>query len=111
MIMHKITVFLSHTIAAGAGVWRQVHGSAWTIDGVGRSTTYPQPWLEGWKIWEIPVGWGDALHVLKGQVQPNPTTQVFTIDTNGTATIEKYGHIIERRIDNKVFKDGVLQNP
>ena len=102
---------LSHTVAAGAGVWRQVHGSAWAIDGVGRRTTYPQLWSNGWKTWEIPVGWGDAQHVLKGRLVPNPTTQIFTISSNGTATVEKYGHVIERRIDNKVFKDGVLQNP
>ena len=102
---------LSHSVAAGAGEWHQVRGNAWAIDGVGRRTIYPQPWSDGWKEWEIPVGWGDLHHTLKGQMFPNPTTQRFTLSADGTATVRKYGHIIERRINNNVYKDGVLQNP
>ena len=100
---------MSHSESARAGVWIQVHGDEWAADRAERSTTYPQPWIEGWKEWQIPVGWGDLNHTLKGRIQPNPTTQLFTIAPDGTATIRKYNHTIERRIDNSVYLDGVYQ--
>ena len=100
---------LSHNVDAGAGRWLQVHGSEWTMDAVGRRTAYPPPWSDGWKEWDIPVGWGDALHVLKGRFVPDPTSQLFTLDAEGTASIIKYGHVIERRTNNVVYVDGVLQ--
>lgn len=101
---------LSHNANAGAGEWVQVHGDEWTMDRVGRSTSYPEPWSSGWKEWRIPVGWGDYLKTLKGRILPSPTTQVFTVAEDGTATVSKYGHTIERRTDNKVILDGVPQN-
>ena len=101
---------LSHNANAGAGEWVQVHGDEWTMDRVGRSTSYPEPWSSGRKEWRIPVGWGDYLKTLKGRILPSPTTQVFTVEEDGTATVSKYGHTIERRTDNKVFLDGVPQN-
>lgn len=104
------TGVLSHSESAGAGKWIQVHGDEWAADGVGRKTTYPQPWLSGWKEWQIPIGWGDISHTLKGRITPNPTSQRFTIENNGTSTIRKYNHIIERRINNEVYLDGSLQN-
>ena len=100
---------LSHTLAAGAGVWTQVHGSEWALDRVGRRTVYPQPWVHGWKEWPIPVGWGDLFHSLKGQCQPNPTVQRFSIEADGSAKVSKYGHVIERRTNNDVYLDDVLQ--
>ena len=101
---------LSHNENAGAGEWSQVHGDEWTMDRAGRSTPYPEPWSAGRKEWRIPVGWGDYQKQLKGRIQPQPTTQVFTIQEDGTATVSKYGHVIERHTNNDVYLDGVLQN-
>lgn len=101
---------MSHSEDALAGVWTQVHGDEWTADRVERHTAYPQPWVYGWKEWSVPVGWGDLSHTIKGQINPDPTTQRFEIEANGTSRIFKYNHVIERRINNDVYLDGVLQN-
>ena len=102
---------LSHSMAAGAGVWSAVkHDSSWTADRACRVTPYPQPWSSGMKEWRIPVGWGDYNGNIKGRITPNPTTQLFTIDSAGTATIRKYNHEIRRTINNDVWLDGVLQD-
>ena len=101
---------LSHTRAAGAGQWGAVRSdTSWMADRAGRRTPYPQPWAEGFKEWRIPVGWGDYNCNLKGRILPNPTTQLFTIDSSGTATIRKYNHEIRRSIDNRIWLDNVLQ--
>ena len=68
------------------------------------------PWSSGWKVWSIPVGWGDGLLQLRGQVLPAPTTQRFEIDGNGVMSIRKYGHEIIRAPDNRVWVDGVQRN-
>lgn len=47
---------------------------------------------------------------IKGRITPNPTTQLFTIDSSGTATIRKYNHEIRRAINNDVWLDDVLQD-
>jgi hypothetical protein len=100
--------FLSHSVSAGAGKWIQVHGDEWAVDYAGRRTAYPKPWEEGCKEWDIPIGWGDVLGNIKGQIYPVPTKQRFTIATDGSATVEKYGNIIERQINNNVYLNGVL---
>jgi hypothetical protein len=102
---------LSHTKGAGAEEWGRVFSDAsWMADRVSRATAYPKPWTEGWKEWRIPVGWGDFQYNLKGRITPDPTTQLFTIDSTGTATIRKYGHEIKRTVANRVWIDNVLQN-
>ena len=101
---------LSHTRAARAGIWSAVRlDTSWVVDKASRETPYPQPWSDGMKEWRIPVGWGDYNGNVKGQVLPNPTTQLFTIDSSGTATIRKYNHEIRRATNNDVWLDGVLQ--
>ncbi len=101
---------LSHSRAARAGVWSAVrYDASWVADKASRETPYPQPWSDGVKEWRIPVGWGDYNGNIKGQIVPNPTTQLFTIDSSGMATIRKYNHEIRRAINNDVWLDGVLQ--
>ena len=56
----------------------------------------------GYKVWDIPVGWGDGSDV-KGRIAPNPTRQEFWIDSEGTVTIRKYQHEIMRMIYGHVF--------
>jgi hypothetical protein len=53
---------------------------------------------------------GDGLKNLKGEISPMPTKQRFTISEDGSSSVEKYGNKIERRIDNRVYLNGVLQN-
>jgi hypothetical protein len=53
-------------------------------------------------------GWAHVLGNIKGQIYPVPTKQRFTIATDGSATVEKYGNIIERQINNNVYLNGVL---
>ena len=102
---------LSHSVAAGAGVWGPVFlDGSWKADRVGRSTPYPKSWSDGWKEWRIPVGWGDYLKNIKGTIVPNPTTQEFIIDSSGTSIIRKYKHEIKRTINNRVWIDNILQN-
>jgi len=102
---------LSHTVAAGAGRWGAVRSdTSWMADKASRETAYPQPWSVGWKEWRIPIGWGDYLGNVRGTISPNPTTELFTIDSNGTATIRKFGHEIKRTVDNRVWLDETLQN-
>ena len=45
-----------------------------------------------------------------GSISPNPTTQTFIIDTNGTVRVLKYGHEIKRSTDGKVWLDGLRVN-
>ena len=102
---------LSHSTAARAGVWSSVrYDTSWMADRACRETPYPQPWSAGTKEWRIPVGWGDYNGNIKGRITPNPTTQLFTIDSSGTATIRKYNHEIRRAINNDVWLDDVLQD-
>ena len=101
---------LSHSRAARAGIWSAVRlDTSWVVDKASRETPYPQPWSDGMKEWRIPVGWGDYNGNVKGQVLPNPTTQLFTIDSSGMVTIRKYNHEIRRATNNDVWLDGVLQ--
>ena len=102
----------SHTAGAGAGIWTCVSsGNIWTGDRVGTGRTFPPPWSDGWKEWDIPVGWGTyegGGYRIKGTSQTCPTTQRFEIDSQGTVTIRKFSHSIRRTIDNKIWLDGVL---
>ena len=101
----------SHSFAAGAGRWYQIKSQGrWCADGVGTDRTIQPPWSSGWKVWSIPVGWGDSLLQLRGQVMPVPTTQRFEIDGNGVMSVRKYGHEIIRAPDNRVWVDGVQRN-
>lgn len=101
---------LSHSRLAGAGVWSPVRqDTSWVADKASRETPYPQPWSDGMKEWRIPVGWGDYNGNIKGRVVPNPTTQLYTINSSGMSTIRKYNHEIRRAINNDVWLDGVVQ--
>ena len=100
----------SHTVAAGAGRWIPVHTNGyWCSDRAG-ANVYQEPWTNGWKEWRIPVGWGQPGIWNKNVTPDPPTIQRFTITTNGTVTVRKYGHEIKRATNNKVWLDGILQN-
>ena len=104
----------SHTTGAGAGIWTCVNsGNIWTGDRVGTGRVFPAPWSDGWKEWDIPIGWGayeSGAYRVKGTCQPSPTTQRFEIDSQGAVTIRKFSHSVKRTIDNKVWLDDVRVN-
>ena len=97
----------SHTTAAGAGKWREISAyNEWTHDKAGTRASYPMPWRAGWKEWDIPVGWGQYRGELLGRCVPDPTTQRFDIEANGTVTVRKFGHWIKRNTSCDVWVDG-----
>jgi hypothetical protein len=104
----------SHDYASGAGDWHVVSTNGyWFTDraGVRGNPSYVQPWINGRKEWAIPVGWSTPLGMeAVGSISPNPTTQTFIIDTNGTVRVLKYGHEIKRSTDGKVWLDGLRVN-
>ena len=102
---------MSHSLSARAGQWEAVKiDASWTADRACRATAYPRPWSTGWKEWRIPVGWGDYTRTVKGRIFPDPTTQLFTIEADGTSAISKYGHTIRRTTDNNVWLDDEPMN-
>lgn len=111
----------THDSSAGAGRWviPQLFsdGNYWMGDRVRIphscppiSTNPTNVWVRGELRWEIPVGWGNGLEVL-GQETPNPTEQVYLLESNGDLTIHKYRHSIKRDTQGRVWRDGVRENP
>ena len=90
--------YLSHCAAAGAGEWNRVDASGfWCYDKAGHAGRYEQPWLDGWKEWPIPIGWGSN-RILLGQFDVPPTTQKFSLTSNGVFSIRKFGFEANRGI-------------
>ena len=90
--------WLSHCAAAGAGVWNMVNENGrWCRDKAGVGRGYEQPWTDGWKEWPIPIGWGSNRQLLAQFVVP-PTTQKFTLTSDGTFSIRKFGFEATRSI-------------
>ena len=80
-----------------------------------RAPIFPHPWSEGALQWNVPMAWGYSYAgenpELRREVQPSPTAvQIYTINSWGTVTIEKSGHLIERNVFNYIWLDGVLVN-
>ena len=95
--------YLSHCTAAGAGVWHSINSQGfWCSDVAGRGSRYEQPWASGWKEWPIPVGWG-ASQILLAQFDVPPTTQKFTLSSEGMFTIRKYGFEAARDVSNHII--------
>ena len=99
----------SHTESDGAGTWHTTLGSGYVMsDMAGRRTSYSTPWIEGIKEWTIPMAWG-AGGVVEVPFVPNPTTQEFRLQSNGTFRIRKFGHEAERSVYGLIWIDGELQ--
>ena len=77
-------------------------------DAAGTHEAYSQPWQDGWKSWPIPMGWGYGIGVL-GRFKDYPTFQTYTLSSDGTFRIEKFGHWAERNMLGMVWVDGSLQ--
>ena len=99
----------SHTESDGAGTWYTTLSSGYVMsDRAGRRTSYSAPWTAGTKEWAIPMAWG-AGGVVEIPFVPNPTTQKFTLQENGTFKIRKFGHEAERSVYGIIWIDGELQ--
>ena len=99
----------SHTASDGAGTWYTTLSSGYVMsDKAGRRTSYSTPWTSGSKQWAIPMAWGEG-GVVEIPFVPNPTTQEFFLQSNGTFKIRKFGHEAERNIYGLIWKDGELQ--
>jgi len=91
-----------HTKAAGAGTWV---GTGQDNYG-GTDSAYfrgaAKPWSAGGLTWPIPNWW----RIGAGQGPGGPTNnwirtdQSFSIDANGTMTVQKYGHTVTRGTNN-----------
>ena len=100
---------LSHTQLAGAGKWRPANSQAFFgTDAAGTREAYSQPWMDGWKSWPIPMGWGYGADVL-GRFRNYPTFQTYTLSSDGTFRIDKFDHWAERNTLGMVWVDGSLQ--
>ena len=94
--------YLSHCAAAGAGIPHEVAlNGYWCSDKAGKGGRYEMPWCDGWKEWPIPVGWG-ASNTIQGQFDRPPTTQKFTLMSDGTFSISKYGFEATRDTSNNI---------
>ena len=90
--------WLSHCEAAGAGVWNLVNENGrWCRDKAGVGRGYERPWSDGWKEWPIPIGWGSN-RILMAQFAIPPTTQKFTLTSDGTFSIRKLGFEATRSV-------------
>lgn len=98
---------LSHSAATGAGSFVEVDACGqWGSDECGRGSRYEGPWSNGWKEWQIPVGWGVAGRLM-GRLSENPTTQRFSLSADGKFGIAKYQFFAERDIHNNVWTNGI----
>ena len=99
----------SHTESDGAGTWHTALSSGYVMsDRAGHRTSYSTPWIAGIKEWAIPMAWG-AGGVVEVPFVPNPTTQEFRLQSNGTFRIRKFGHEAERSVYGLIWIDGELQ--
>ena len=123
---------LSHDYYAGAGALYSIRdGNYWMVDDAGRDTPYPN-WSAGRLTWKIPIGWKrlryagddstyadtpDYLYHMRENSRPllignreDAYLQVFNIDANGMASVEKFGYRLQRpRLDfsGNIIKTGV----
>ena len=92
----------------GAGVWKPVaNDNTFSTDDVFFEEN-PSPWSEGEITWFIPCEWTTArsnLTVGVGTRFCNPI-QRFTLMTDGTASIGKFGHVVTRNTNDVIFLDG-----
>ena len=123
----NFTGYRSHTYDAEAGRARRIQAmNRWTADDAGGGV-YPN-WSAGRLEWKIPVGWvritrdeRDFMSVESGEFEchGNPDSrllliggredvykQIMTIDEDGTAKVEKFGHWLSRGRHCWIILDG-----
>ncbi len=114
----NFTGFLTHSTDAGAGYAFTVKvGNYWAEDAAGRRFPYKN-WSSGRLVWKIPIGWrriprgGSALGMAEkveyeryndDSSRPlliggreDAYLQIFTIESDGTSSVEKFGYKLTR---------------
>ena len=104
-----------HDAGHGAGRWRNVtNDNFWAVDRAGHHAI--TNWCAGSKTWDIPIGW-NVLNT-SGETPAakmfGPYQMDFTLSSNGTLRIDKFGHWVSRGVssdpngpdDGAVFLDG-----
>lgn len=84
---------LDHRLC-GAGTWVPVGMDNHVGTDTANSGTCPTPWADGHFSWPIPGGWR-----VVGDTPTNNlpwSDQDFTINTNGTVAVQKFGHGVTR---------------
>jgi len=90
--------FPLHDAAAGAGGWVPIGMDNTIGTDQAQGSGLPTPWSAGTVTWPIPAQWK-----VVGSTNTNALTwsnQAFSIDTNGTVTITKFGHTVTRNTNN-----------
>ena len=120
------TAFQVHSVEAGAGRWNHVKlNNYWTTDSVHMAKKMP-PWYNGSLTWKIPIGWRPAWNGSGTSwpvgVEPledfrcgraivadseDLYCQVFGMESDGTASISKFGHVIVRGTNGVIRIDGL----
>ena len=86
------------------GIWNEGGETGfYGVDRAGHSVSYSPPWINGMKVWQIPMGWGTGGDSVAGQFDPNPTTQTFSLTEDGTFTIRKFNHEATRNIHGSIW--------
>ncbi len=103
----------SHQGRWGAGNWIGVGvGNFWCVDRTRMMVgCWFPPWSQGEMTWAIPMGWnesGTTSGTLPAKNFPVEYASVWTIDSQGTMTKQKHGHIVSRTTNDVVHLDGVL---
>ena len=92
-----------HNAAAGAGPWI---GTGWDnkngVDTAASGTTLVsrQPWAAGSFTWPVPVVWRIGSGPTNNLTR---TDQTFSITTNGTVSVQKFGHSVTRGTNGVVI--------
>ena len=112
---------LSHSLAAGAGVWHHVSaGNYWCNDNA-KSNRRKQVWSNGRMVWDVPIQWYERFEggtswplglafsgakLIGGS--PETYQQVFEISEEGLVSITKHSHCIDRNTNDVIRLDGVM---
>ena len=110
---------LSHTIAAGAGYWHHVATSNYWCRDDAKSNLRRPKWSAGRMIWNIPIQWYQRLESSEswtlGTIHSDGRliggaedvyTQTFEMFDDGTITVSKHTHWIERTTNDVIRIDG-----
>ena len=103
----------SHTSRWGAGRWIGVGaGNLWCVDQTRMMVgCWVPPWMQGEMTWAIPIGWnenGTTSGTDPIKSFPVEYSSIWTIDSQGTMTKQKHGHVVSRTTNDVVHLDGVL---
>ena len=112
---------LTHNLDAGAGYWHHVSaGNYWCVDNA-QSNIRRQQWSNGQLQWNIPIQWYQRLESTeswsRGFVHADGRLiggsigaykQVFDITADGTVTVTKHQHWIDRNTNDVIRLDGEM---